>query len=84
MERDFKAQLLDVVDRYAEATETTLPTLGKEIMNDTQFFKRLRDGKSCTLDTATRVLQWLSERWPANVKWPSYVARPAPTEGEAA
>jgi len=77
MERDFKAQLLDVVERYSTATGSTLPTIGKEIMNDTQFFRRLNDGKSCTLDTATRVLRWLSERWPANVEWPRDVVRPS-------
>jgi hypothetical protein len=83
MQRDFKAQLLDVVERYSAATGASLPTIGKEILNDTQFFKRLKGGKSCTLETATKILCWLAERWPSNEKWPRDVVRPSPEKDAA-
>lgn len=80
MERDFKAQLLDVTDRFSEATGTAHRAIGREVAGDARFFERLLEGKSCTLDTATRILRWCAERWPENADWPADVPRPAPSE----
>lgn len=50
---------------------------------DGGFFARLRNGKSCRLDTAKRMLQFFSDNWPEGLPWPDCVERPV-EKGEAA
>lgn len=46
---------------------------------DGQFFKRLEEGKSCTLKTASAVFEWFDANWPADLTWPKHIARPSAT-----
>lgn len=72
-------------------TETKLVTLGQlmssasgmsesRIANlagrDGAFFRRLREGKSCRLDTAGKMLIFFSRNWPAGIDWPNEIERP--------
>lgn len=49
-----------------------------------QFFKRLREGASCTLRTASEVTQWFSDNWPVDLEWPEGIHRPTPSGTEDA
>jgi hypothetical protein len=51
---------------------------------DGQFFHRLEHGKSCTLRTATSVMQWFSDNWPEDLEWPRHIPRPPKSKKEAA
>lgn len=42
-----------------------------------KFFANLAAGKSCTLRTERRVLEWFVEHWPTDLRWPTGVPRPA-------
>ena len=48
-----------------------------------QFFRNLKDGKTCTTKTAAKVMQWFSDNWPDDLAWPRDIARPAKTKRAA-
>lgn len=48
---------------------------------DGQFFKRLTEGKGCTLRTAAQVIQWFSDHWPTDLEWPRDIPRPRKKKG---
>lgn len=84
MEETLRLQLLDLADRFARATGSTLPTIGKQALNDNTFFGRLANPKlSFNVRTYDRVVKWFSERWPGDAEWPASILRPA-TERVAA
>ena len=41
--------------------------------------RRLRAGADITSRRAERIIQWLSDHWPAALAWPSDIARPQPS-----
>ncbi|KAA8426552.1 MULTISPECIES: hypothetical protein [Acetobacter] len=43
---------------------------------DGAFFRRLRNGKSCRLDTAQKMLSFFSDNWPEGAIWPDCIKRP--------
>lgn len=53
------------------------------VRGDGGFFKRLGDGKTCTVKTAGAVLQWFSDNWPDDLEWPRDIVRPAKTKRAA-
>ena len=56
-----------------------LTTVGRHIAGHGAFFSRLDAGHDITTRRATRVVQRLSDRWPAGAEWPADIPRPAPT-----
>jgi len=69
--------LIKISQRYSRARNISLARLGYLAAKDGKFFARLERGGSCTLRTAGKVLQYLSDNWPSNLKWPSNIPRPA-------
>ncbi|NEX47639.1 hypothetical protein [Pseudotabrizicola algicola] len=76
--------LLDLSDAFAQHTNMSHWRVSFLARGDGQFFKRLREGKGCTVKTATAVLQWFSDNWPEDLTWPSDIPRPPKSKKEAA
>ena len=68
--------LIKISKKYTHAKKISLSRLGFLAVKDGKFFSRLEKGSSCTLRTARRVIQYLSDRWPPGLKWPSDIQRP--------
>lgn len=87
MEETLRLHLLRLADLYGEANNVTRPSLGLEILRDNTFFRRISDGQGFTVRTYDRVVQWFSDRWPADADWPVEIERPktepAPTAAPA-
>lgn len=62
----------------------SLTTIGAYAANDGKFFSRVAAGGGCTLKTASAVLNWFAQNWPADLEWPRAVPRPPiPQKGAA-
>ena len=61
---------------FAGHTGLKLSTIANYAVNDGKLFKRFAEGRSCTLKTATRMVDWLNQRWPADLEWPADIPRP--------
>ena len=68
--------LIEISKKYTHARKISLARLGFLAVKDGKFFSRLEKGSSCTLRTARRVIQYLSDSWPPELKWPSDIQRP--------
>ena len=68
---------------YATATGLRLTTVGRHIAQHGAFFARLDAGRDITTRRADRVVQRLSDLWPAGAVWPSDIPRPAPSGGDS-
>ena len=53
--------LLFEVERFLELSGMAPGTFGHEAVNDGKLVGRLRNGSSCTLKTAERIRQYISE-----------------------
>lgn len=71
--------LVDLAQSYSAFVNLSLSRIGFLAANDGKFFGRLANGKTCTLRTSDRVLQWFSDHWPAGLEWPADVPRPLPS-----
>ena len=65
-------------DEYRTAVDRSESRVGALAAGNPFFYRRLRDGGSCTIRLYHRVLQWFSDNWPAHLEWPSDVPRPSP------
>lgn len=85
MAQDTHAQLLRLSEVFGEHRGISHWRVSALVGQSGRFFKRLRDGQSCTLKTAESVMQWFSAHWPADLPWPEDIPRPAvaAAEGEA-
>ena len=61
---------------FSGHTHLKLSTIANYAVNDGKMFIRFEKGGSCTLKTATRMMNWLSERWPEDLEWPADIPRP--------
>jgi hypothetical protein len=68
--------LITLADAYARHLNVSHWRVAFLVRGDGQFFKRLRDGKGCTLKTAISTVQWFSDHWPADLEWPADFPRP--------
>ena len=68
--------LVRVAQAYAGHMSLKLSTVGAYAVNDGKFFTRIATGGGCTLRTAQRLLDFLDERWPADLEWPAGIQRP--------
>lgn len=84
MENATSKHLIDLANRYGAHLGLSHWRVSFLARGDGGFFKRLGEGKTCTLKTATAVLQWFSDNWPDDLSWPADVARPANTKKRAA
>lgn len=77
--------LIDLSDAYAAHMNLSHWRVSYLARGDGQFFKRLQDGKGCTVKTAAATVQWFSDNWPSDLEWPKAVDRPMPSKaGRAA
>lgn len=84
MSSDTHDHLLNLCDAYASHRSISRWRVSFLARGDGMFFKRLADGKSCTIKTADQVLRWFSDNWPADLEWPRDIPRPAKPKREAA
>ena len=71
--------LVTLAERYGAHEGITHWAVSYRVARKGDLFARLRDGHSCTIRTYTRVVQWLSDHWPADLEWPADILRPAPS-----
>lgn len=78
------SHLLCLCDAYAEKLNISHWRVAFLVRGDGQFFKRLREGKGCTVTTAEKSMRWFSDNWPGDLDWPDGVPRPDHSDQEAA
>jgi hypothetical protein len=83
MEQDTHTQLKILCDAYAAHMNLSHWRVSFLARGDGQFFKRLGEGKSCTLRTAAVIFQWFSDHWPIDLEWPRSIPRPDKTKEAA-
>ena len=71
-------QILLLCDTYREYRRISESRLGQVLGADSVFFRRLRNGGSCTLRMHRRVLQGFSNLWLPGLAWPKGIPRPKP------
>lgn len=83
--------LLSIAQVYMDEEGISMAQAGKLAKNgDTQFFVKLVDGAdskgrkvSTTFRSMDEILQWFSDNWPEDVKWPElppvHIVRPPPS-----
>lgn len=76
--------LITIASTYSAHVGLKLSTIGAYSVNDGKFFDRLGAGGSCTLRTARRVFDYLSDNWPADLEWPRDIPRPKPSKNKEA
>lgn len=69
--------LVRLAKMRSEHVGHALSTTSTYAANDGKFFAGLAAGKGCTVEKATRVMQWLSTHWPDDLDWPSDIPRPS-------
>lgn len=75
-----QSSLVNLVTTYCDHTGKSPATVGTYSVRDGKLFARLDGGASITLHRAEKVIQWLSNNWPSDLKWPSDITRPTPTK----
>ena len=75
--------LIDLSEAYAGHMNLSHWRVAFLVRGDGQFFRRLREGKGCTVKTASKVFDWFSENWPADLEWPADIPRPNPNKEAA-
>lgn len=66
-------ELATLANAFGEATGRSLASLGHELFDDHQFFKRLNQGMDCRVSRAAAASQWFVENWPEGRPWPEGV-----------
>lgn len=84
MSSDTHTHLIDLSATYAAHMNLSHWRVSFIVRGDGQFFRRLAEGKSCTLKTASHVMQWFSDNWPADLEWPRDIPRPPKQKKEVA
>ena len=71
--------LVGLSEAFASHRGVSLWRAGHLAANRGSFFVDLKSKKRhCQTNTYTRVLQWFSDHWPADLAWPSDIPRPLP------
>lgn len=61
---------------YCNQHEIAEGTLSYRLFNNGSILRKLRNGNSITIRSYEKALQWLSDHWPENEKWPDFIVRP--------
>jgi hypothetical protein len=75
MTSDHLVQLVSAYSAHSDRSEATISNL---CVGHARLFSRLREGQSCTIRTASAVIQWFSDHWPDSLPWPEDIPRPMP------
>ena len=76
--------IMRLTDLMAAATGRSPHSIGSYAAGHGDFYGRLRAGRDLHTRKAARVVQWLSDHWPADLTWPADLPRPAPARAGAA
>lgn len=77
MEELLRLRLSAASAAFTEAKEISRAQLGRLILNDNTFFRRVLDERQgFTVRIYDRVILWMSDNWPPETKWPADVPRP--------
>lgn len=76
-------RLLAVIDAFLEAEPLKETTLSFRIFNDSKTISLLRNGADITTGRMQSAIEWMSDRWPSDARWPIGVARPRPNSEAA-
>ena len=71
-------RLVDLCQRYALARGIKATTLGRLTVGNSTLLDRIHTGR-ITIRTIERLIQYLSNHWPADVEWPADIPRPLQT-----
>ncbi len=78
------ASLVALAEAYASEQDVTLWRVGHLAANRGSFFVDLKNQRRhCQTNTYSRILQWFSDHWPADLEWPSDTPRPKPTTADS-
>ncbi|WP_035723502.1 hypothetical protein [Fodinicurvata fenggangensis] len=80
---DFTTHIIRLADTYCQHTGRSHARVATLAYDQGMFFDRLRKGRTCTIATYGKVVQWFSNNWPEDLEWPDDIPRPKP-ESEAA
>ena len=70
--------LIVLIERAAEAAGCAPSTMSRRCGGSGDIYARLLAGRDITGRRAERIMQWLSDHWPADLEWPVDIPRPAP------
>jgi len=77
--------IIRLMDAAAAHNGLSAHSVGRYASGSGDFYARLLAGHDITTRRAHRVVQWLSDHWPADLDWPADIPRPAlRAEDEAA
>lgn len=76
--------LLLLSDELSAHTGLAHATISNRAVGRATLFKRLRDRKGCTVDTAIQAFDWFSDNWPSDLDWPEGIPRPERSKKDAA
>lgn len=79
------SNILAVAKAYAGHFNHSLNTVSLRAASQGRFLADLEAGKrGITLTRRDAIMQWFSDNWPGDVKWPARVLRPTPNQKDAA
>jgi hypothetical protein len=65
---------------FTQHTGASIGSVSSRALDEGKALRLFMDGtQSLTLPRAERLLQWLSDHWPASLAWPEELPRPAAT-----
>lgn len=73
---DYRTQLITLAEGYGRKTGLSEARIATLVQNQGVFFKRIRAGKGCSVDTYLKVKRWFAAHWPPDLDWPRGVDRP--------
>lgn len=73
---DYRTQLITLAEGYGRKTGLSEARIATLAQNQGVFFKRIRAGKGCSVDTYLKVKRWFAAHWPPDEAWPRGVDRP--------
>jgi hypothetical protein len=76
MSKNPHQHLIDLCHAYAGHKNVTHWRVSILARGDGQFFKRLIEGKGCTVRISDAVFQWFADNWPDDLDWPEGIQRP--------
>lgn len=68
--------LTTLAEAFAKHTDRSEATVSNLVVSHARLFKRLRDGKGCSVVTYNNVMAWFVRNWPDDLEWPSDIPRP--------
>lgn len=81
---DTVATIFRLSDLYCAHRGCAEATLSTRLFGDGKRLGAIRSGSDVGVRRAHRALAWFAANWPADLKWPDDIVRPAAAPSEAA